>query len=333
MIALIGSTKQYPLIQKLAQSHSESVQIFDQIHKTEELTDKFKVSTLYSHLVIDLSVLENTEDELCAAFFTLNAMTHSILLLLVQGYERDAPVIQRLREIGLTHFVFSWDTDRAYQELEQGYQNEPPPGPVKQEGVFSPNNLLVPPQEQPLTVGVAGVCPRIGVTTQAIRMSLYLLSTGHTVNCMDYSGSGHMEMMRDIFNGTDDHREAGCMVYHGLPLYYNPPDPFPPGISVCDFGADVSRLAGCNKKVLIAGSAPWELVALSNHLASLPHDGDTWYLFTFAGEGERQDILEFMETRWANTLFADYAPDMFAPLSEAEKETYRQIFDTRRILK
>ena len=92
-------------------------------------------------------------------------------------------------------------------------------------------------------------------------------------------------------------------------------------------------MAGCDKKVLIAGSAPWELVALSNHLASLPHDGDTWYLFTFAGEGERQDILEFMETRWANTLFADYAPDMFAPLSEAEKETYRQIFDTRRILK
>lgn len=330
MIIFIGKTEDLYLIDDLIEQ--ESHEVVNDICDINIIVNRYKNATHYSQIIINVDLFYNSATEIANALFLLKSANNTNIVVIAQGYDVGDELLSELVANGIYNFVLSFDKTASHSEMEdcingidldtvRHYINVET---LEQKSLFRLKKATF----KTITIGVCGVCNRIGTTTQALRLAKWIEDSGHTVCYCEQNSNGHIEVIKNIY--PDAKYRGGYIEYQGLHLYYkSKPSPTAYNYIIYDYGTDISQLDSCDLKLIIAGCTAWEMMFLSQAITKLENMNSVSYVFSFISQSEKDDILDFMDTKWSTTYFAEYSPDMFASITETEKELYGKIIDVK----
>ncbi|MFZ2539402.1 MAG: hypothetical protein WAX04_10935 [Oscillospiraceae bacterium] len=265
---------------------------------------------------------------------------HRLLIaatIVAQGKCIGDTFLSELVKIGLYNFVLSYDQHTVIQEM-QACINGVEFDSVKhfiiedsttKKSIFT--RKIAPKHREIITIGIGGICARIGTTTQAIRLIHSLINNGHKACYVEQNNNKHVAIIKDVFIGSEQ-EFTGFVTYSDIPLYSQVTAELDNlyDYIVYDYGVlnddKLDPFSNCDIKVLVAGSTAWEMCDLR---AFLNYENVN-FLFSFTGKNEQEDILDFMENNWTSTYFAEYSPHMFSELTDVEKQMYNKLVLNRR---
>lgn len=191
---------------------------------------------------------------------------------------------------------------------------------------------LIPPAKA-ITISIAGAVGRIGATTQALQMALWLKAHDANVLVVDLTTSAHFEALGDMYNAAAPAISTDTITINGIPILLNGKLLFQVRNAydyiICDYGvyaAIPERIGFWEKdiKVLVAGIKPWESAALDTAFSD--DTGELRYIFSFVPEQDKAAVLEQMGDSAAQTFFAEYSPDYFS--YSGNDDLYAALFST-----
>ena len=168
-------------------------------------------------------------------------------------------------------------------------------------------------------IALAGGGTRIGTTTQAMQLALYLKAQDESVAVVQmHKGGTNLDAYLKII---DEHQlmSSEHFIVSGLDIYRSSKD-----ISkarkefhylVLDYGdfntlPDTSAFLDKEIKVIVGGIKPWESDKLNKVFDS--DDGSIKYIFSFVPEAEQAVVIDLMRDSGGITFFAPYAPDYWS---------------------
>ena len=170
------------------------------------------------------------------------------------------------------------------------------------------------------TIGVVGAGRRVGTTTQALQLVLYLKTNGYTAAVVEMNENGHLSSHLNLMpegqqeknildsshfmiNGIDIYRERKSVV-EAKNLYQ---------YVVCDYGdgsnSDITSFLERDIKIVVGCIKPYEVNLLNPFFAL--DDNSTNYIYSFVNRELWNDIRIEMGAAGNRTYFAPYAPDIF----------------------
>lgn len=181
------------------------------------------------------------------------------------------------------------------------------------------------------TVGVIGVIPRIGTTTQSVQITRLLSELGYRACYVQCNNSKFLDDMQEYFNGVEIDSDTECLYYDNLEFYKSKNQVF--GLNyeyhVFDYGSVENVPADFFDKdirVVVCGGTAEEVEHLTELVPHLYDDYKIKYIFSFVADYEKDDILDMMATKKSETFFAPYSPDCFT-LNDESKNILLKILD------
>ena len=164
-------------------------------------------------------------------------------------------------------------------------------------------------------IAIAGAGQRIGTTTQALQISMYLRSQNKSVALVEMHDHPCLKSYADVYSDAFICK-THCVI-NGNTIYFSPESL--PTIQkeyeylILDFGSfnqcSISEFLKADVKIISCGIKPWETEQINNTFRD--NDGSFQYLFSFVPPADEKDIVKQMEEFSQNTFFAPYSPDMF----------------------
>lgn len=300
-----------------------------------ELCSTLRNARHYSKIIIDASLFDDSEKDILSSLYLLKSSNETPVIIIAQGKARGDRFLSDLVGMGIYNFVISVQPRVMADELKEcliGRSLEDVEQYIIQDeqskNKKSLFNKMIPAKKskQAIKIAVCGVLPRIGTTTQALRICKVLSSLGKQTCYVECNDSGHIEIVKEVFSQAEADAENKSMVtYNGVTMLYNAmPDISKYEYLVYDYGSS-PQVSPSDILVIVAGATAWELSALAERM---DRDTDnTFYVFSFTDKQEQPDILDFMSTSWTRTAFAAYCPDMFSAVNDSEKQEYRKLLD------
>lgn len=209
----------------------------------------------------------------------------------------------------------------------QSYAAVPPSAITRQAAkkFLLPKRPISQPAANAITVAFAGAGSRMGTTTQAVQMLLFLAASGYTaalIEMSDYSVLSEYLAAPELcpehykVRGLDFYRTRGSLLAAKRQYQY----------IVLDYGAfecipDVTSFMEKDFKIICTGVKPQE----SGKLAPVfeADDGSLLYCFSFVPPADATEVRELMKDR--KIYFAPPAPDYWS--YSGEDEVYRALLD------
>lgn len=165
------------------------------------------------------------------------------------------------------------------------------------------------------TIAVAGAGTRIGTTTQALQMLLYLKTQNKAVALIEMHPqpclSSYVSVYPDAEQFKDHCNINGNRLYHSADSLQHIQQQYE--YLVLDFGnfqsCNLSLFQQSTYKVICCGIKPWETEQINHTFRD--NDGSFRYIFSFVPPADWKDIQAQMQEFSNNTFFAPYSPDMF----------------------
>lgn len=171
-------------------------------------------------------------------------------------------------------------------------------------------------------IHVAGAMPRIGTTTVAIQLILFLNRLGYKAAYVEMNAQDYIWGITAVYSGCVKDKLPGKITHGGVEFYAKErlPELISGGTNydyiICDYGNlssktfDIQEFADCSAMIIVTGVKPNEVfltnMALENQMLS-----DAVYIFSFISKADQADILDMMQEKAAVTAFMPYAPDPF----------------------
>lgn len=180
------------------------------------------------------------------------------------------------------------------------------------------------PATRAVTVAVAGGGPRIGTTTQAMQLLLYLSAQNYRCAYVDMQQADQMRQYLTVYDncerlGPHEYTIQGLHFLSTGKLLMQARMEY--DYLICDYGdygqiIDTVSFWEKDIKVLVAGVKPWESDRLSQ--AFDDDDGSLHYIFSFVARADEADVRNQMGESAPHTQFAPYAPDQFSYCGDDE---------------
>lgn len=164
-------------------------------------------------------------------------------------------------------------------------------------------------------IAIAGAGQRIGTTTQALQILMYLRSQNKSVALVEMHNHPCLKSYADVYSDAFVCK-THCVI-SGNTIYFSPESL--PTIQkeyeylVLDFGnfhcCKKTDLLQADIKIISCGIKPWETESVSHTFRD--NDGTFLYLFSFVPQSDEKEIIKQMEEYGQRTFFAPYSPDMF----------------------
>lgn len=217
---------------------------------------------------------------------------------------------------------------------------EPPPSPTIPVEVTPPSQVgreaaqaqLVLPKpkiERSATcIAVAGAGHRIGTTTQAMQICLYVKALGYKAAIIEMAASaltGYTQISDDAVLFDEHHfRVEGTDVYNDRTCILDAKSQY--DYLILDYGcfAELTEPADYLRNdilVAVCGAKPSEVELAADVLRV--DNGTIHYIFSFVPQRDRPDVLASMEQYGERTYFAGWTPDYF--LYSGNDELYGKI--------
>lgn len=214
------------------------------------------------------------------------------------------------------------------QLVHNYYQQEQPIEETKQVQQSSDSESIVITKK----IGVIGVLPRIGTTTQAIMIANTLKSIGKTACYIQYHESAFLNNMENYFVDVEKSASKGCLTYEGLDFFENRNlvlsqsyDYHIRDYGTCERNESIPYDFFDNDiRVIVCGGTAEEVSRLTEMRTQLYVDNGLIYVFSFIADYERNDIMDLMGDKTNPVVFAPYTPDCFN-LTEEAKSMYMSV--------
>ena len=211
--------------------------------------------------------------------------------------------------------------------LTQSYADVPPSAITRQEAkkFLLPKRPISQPTTNAITVAFAGAGSRIGTTTQAVQMLLFLAANGYTAALVEMSDRSVLseylaspELCPEHYKvrGLDFYRTRGSLLAAKRQYQY----------VVLDYGEfesipDITSFMEKDFKVICSGVKPQESTRLAPVFEA--DDGSLMYCFSFVPTADAAEVRELMKGR--KIYFAPSAPDYWS--YTGEDEIYQTLLD------
>ena len=309
-----------------------------------EIRKVLEGDTAFTHILMDVDYIHQNADVPLELLSRLMNTTNYCWLILANGYMPDSRLMRDLLALGIEReniFLQGGTAMKARisQLLQLGTEEgsfSPPSMEMMKEQVASSPTILPPsqvdivagkamaikkpprPATKAVTVAVAGASPRIGTTTQALQLLLFLRAKDYSCAYLDMCSSGKMEQLLDIYescdriNGHEFTIQGQHIITNGKLLMQARSEY---DYVICDYGFYKDILEPVSFwekdiKVLVAGTKPWESAQLPAVFAD--DDGSLRYIFSFVPSADEISVREQMAESADKTYFAPYAPDFFS---------------------
>lgn len=172
-------------------------------------------------------------------------------------------------------------------------------------------------------IHVAGTMPRIGTTTVAIQLILFLDRLGYKAAYVEMNSQDYIWGVTALYSECIKDKLPGKVTYNGVELYAK--ERLTGLISggtyydyiICDYGNisaknfDEQTFSDCSAMIMVAGVKANE-VFQTNQALKTPILMDAVYVFSFISKEDEGDVLDMMQEKAAATAFMPYVPDPFA---------------------
>lgn len=179
-------------------------------------------------------------------------------------------------------------------------------------------------------IGVIGVIPRIGTTTQSVHIVRLLQELGFKSCYIQQNKSSFLDNMQDYFNGVEINNETECLYYDDLEFYKSKNQVY--GLKydyqIFDYGCVETVPSDFFEKdirIVVCGGTAEEVEKLTAIANQLYEDNDIKYIFSFVADYEKADVYDLMSSKAHKTYFAPYAPDCFKLTDESREILARVI--------
>lgn len=309
-----------------------------------EIRKALEGDTAFTHILMDVDYIHQNADVPLELLSRLMNTTNYYWLILANGYMPDSRLMRDLLALGIEReniFLQGGTAMKARisQLLQLGTEEgsfSPPSMEMMKEQVASSPTILPPsqvdivagkamaikkpprPATKAVTVAVAGASPRIGTTTQALQLLLYLRAKDYSCAYLDMCSSGKMEQLLDIYescdriNGHEFTIQGQHIITNGKLLMQARSEY---DYVICDYGPYQDILEPVSfwekdVKIMVAGTKPWESAQLPAVFED--DDGSLRYIFSFVPSADESSVREQMAESADKTYFAPYAPDYFS---------------------
>lgn len=174
------------------------------------------------------------------------------------------------------------------------------------------------------TIGIAGSLCRMGTTTQAIQIVKYLKLMGYQAGYIEMNRNEYIKVLTNLY--CEAKKINNHVSYEDIELYEQEKLSAAYGQDydylVKDYGSITSETFESvsfmeqNIKIIVCGAKPNEILSVERVLEN-PLFHDAGCIFSFVPKEDRAAIRGMMEERGQNTFFADYVPDPYVYLSNA----------------
>ena len=197
--------------------------------------------------------------------------------------------------------------------------------------------LPVPKNENPMNgitkkIGVIGIMPRIGATTQAVQLVKILSTLCKKVCYIQENDSAFLDSLELFFSDVKKDNERGRLVYQDIFFYKDKNYAYSQDYDylIYDYGncADLEQLPADfyanDLRIVVCGGNAEEVAALTTLSHQLYQDENIIYIFSFVDPEDYSEVSDLMGDRRDRVYFAPFTPDCFR-LYEDSTKLYREL--------
>lgn len=318
-----------------------------------ELRKVLEGDSPYTDVLVDLTTIGRNVEDGISLLDRLRTTTQCHYLALVPGYGPESRLVHDLKILGIdpadifllsgsamksrisyllqhdlsTSTSLSLDTDLEPIEIlapteEPAPEEEPAPDvPPSQVDIATAKAMQIHkpirPTSHAVTIAVAGTYSRIGTTTQAMQLMLYLKAQGYRCAIIDMVGCGQLQQYADVYDrstqaGPFEWQIQGITIITNGKLLMQARNEY--DYILCDYGVyqeiiDPVGFWEKDIKIAVAGTKPWESAQLQQLFED--EDGSLSYIFSFVPGSDQDAVCQQMSDSADKTYFAPPAPDYF----------------------
>lgn len=221
--------------------------------------------------------------------------------------------------------------------------------PQPQQGNFNSQTVVPPviPQQQMqhtsqqpprptkiTTVGIIGIMPRIGTTTQAVMLTRYLNEAGIRACYVEENDTQFCDCLMTLYDDVSYDSDRDCLVKENLTLYKEETRSFVAtdvAYRIVDYGYITKNGFPENYlkkdiKIIVCGTAPLEIANLIANVEMM-YDVDLNYIFSLSDEQHYQEVLEVMGTKKDKCFLSTNIPDSFDFFTQPCRYIYNSILN------
>lgn len=184
-------------------------------------------------------------------------------------------------------------------------------------------------------IGIIGIVPRVGTTTQGVQLVKTLTMLGKSVCYIQENDSAFLDSLELFFSEVQKDSANARLVYHDLMFYKDKNYAYSKNYDymVTDYGCALSDqlptdFYSNDIRIVVCGGNAEEVATMTTLSRQLYRDESIIYIFSFIDPDDRTEVLDLMGDRREMVRFAPYTPDCFRSYEDNEA-LYRELLGFR----
>lgn len=162
-IVFVGKEEKGFFAGEVAEKHGWNVEFITPALAIEEQAQKILQCSDCKYVIYDVEQYTDSAEKIADVIHRIQLANNATPIIYASGYDLQSDMIRFLRFHGVQHFIFAAYLDEKKQELERAIQGIPMLDAVEEDQEALETNTMQPTYK---SIGIAGVVPRMGTTTQ-----------------------------------------------------------------------------------------------------------------------------------------------------------------------
>lgn len=292
----------------------------------------------YNQIIIDINATKESQDDIISSIVAIKSMYNIRVIVLALGYKEGDTLLSKLFNEGIYNFV----TGTTYNEQKEQFRNcmlgegcqYKDAIRYRQKIDDNKKNKIIIKKEykklkQFVNIAVAGTEKHIGVTTQAILITMFLKSLNMNA-C--YICATDKDEIKNIETLDGVVKKENMYSYKGIDLYSNSNKveamQYGYDFYIYDYGTldnnTFDNFLTKEVKVIVCGTKAWETDETFRVLSLLEKMPEVNYIFNFSSDEEKIKFKRTLRGIIKNIYFSSYTTDAFK--DNINDEIYHEIF-------
>lgn len=329
-----------PLIEEYCSNHNITLvtRFINEYNLEKFMQTELRNLNSVDYLIIDLKAIENLteDDEIISKITLIRKMYNLRVIIMAEGYKYGNILLGKIFNLGIYNIITATDDLKFKEELEKvlseegmtfgnsiKYKVDSQIIAVNQNTKLVKENFIK--VKQTVSIGIVGTEKHIGATTVAINLVKYLSELINIRVCY-IENNNH----NSIMNLLTESKEAiysenlNKIKYKGIDLFLKPKNMSDIlsnnyNFYIYDYGAlneitEEENMSFLTKdlKIIVTGNKAWEIPNLINCFQIVGEDINTYLLFNFAKESEKENFRISLGDYWKErATFSEYITDPF----------------------
>ncbi|MDL2300971.1 hypothetical protein LJC58_01300 [Lachnospiraceae bacterium OttesenSCG-928-D06] len=277
-----------------------------------------------SELILDRSAFRDSDKEFAEAIEEFLIMYNARITVIYEGLKQSDELFLSLIKIGVGNIVSSTEIRQIQAEIKECLSQS---GMLKYhaKGINCTKSRIEHYRFEcwNIRIAVLSAQARMGATTTAVGLSVWLNSVGGSVSYVEANQSGHLKMLGKAYEMEID---GAGFIFDSVEYRHNEPvkqrNFIVYDIGMCDSENSRNLVVKADIIVICCGIKPYEISYTRRLLKQL----ETQYAFVlcpFADENLKENYSLALQSQYHQILFGDYQPDMMNP--SANRKIYKGI--------